>query len=104
MSRKKIIFKYFDEIYSGYKKHGRRPTWMKPPHVLYEYIDDNRTAFSYDTEDESIRFDFDDFYTVKNMFGVDIPDLVGICKEYVSIKFNEPNALKTKFFTRNMNL
>ena len=103
MNKKKIIFRYFDEIYSGYKKRGRRPTWMKSPHVLFEYMDDNRTGFSYDTEDESIRFDFDDFYTAKNIFGLDIPDLVDVCKEYVSIKLNEPNALKTKFFTRKLN-
>ncbi len=90
--------------FRGYKKHGRRPVNMKAPHVLYEYKnDDGRTSFEYDTERESIRFDYDDFYTAKNMLGMSIPDLVDICKEYVSIKFNEPSALKSTFFTRGLN-
>jgi hypothetical protein len=105
MNRKKeLIFKYFDMTFRGYEKHGRRPIRMGYPHVLYEYMDDNgRTAFEYDTKQESIRFDYDDFYTAKNMLGMSIPDLVDICKEYVSIKFNEPSALKSTFFTRRLN-
>jgi hypothetical protein len=105
MDRKKqLIFKYFDMTYKGYKKHGRRLVNMTSPHVLFEYKnDDGRTSFEYDTERESIRFDYDDFYTAKNMLGMSIPDLVDICKEYVSIKFNEPSALKSTFFTRGLN-
>ena len=90
--------------FRGYEKHGRRPVNMRPPHVLYEYMDkDGRTAFEYDTEEESIRFDFNDFYTAKNMFGMSIGNLADICKEYVADKFNEPLALKSNFFTRRLN-
>ena len=105
MDRKKqLLFKYFDMTFRGYEKHGRRPVNMRPPHVLYEYMDkDGRTAFEYDTEEESIRFDFNDFYTAKNMFGMSIGNLADICKEYVADKFNEPLALKSNFFTRRLN-
>ena len=90
--------------YKGYKKHGRRPVNMKSPHVLYEYKnDDGRIAFEYNTEKESIRFDYDDFYTAKNMFGIFIADLVEICEEYVAHKLDEPNAVNATLFTRNLN-
>ena len=96
-----LVFNYFDIIYSGYKKHGRRPMTMSSPNVLFEYKnDDGRIGFSYDTEEERIDFDFNDFYTTKNMLGVNIPDLTDICKKYVANKFDEPNALSTIFFTK----
>lgn len=102
---KQIVFNYFDMIFSGYKKYGRRPVGMRPPYVLFEYMDKNgHTAFEYDTEKESIRFDFDDFYTSKNMFGISIGDLTDICKEYVADKFNEPSASKSNFFARKLNI
>ncbi len=90
--------------YKGYKKHGRRPVRMPYPHVLFEYKnDDGRTSFEYNTEKDEIKFDYDDFYTAKNMFGIFISDLVDICKEYVADKLDEPKAIKTTFFTRNLN-
>jgi hypothetical protein len=98
---KKLVFNYFDIIYSGYKRHGRRPMTMSSPNVLFEYKnEDGRIGFSYDTEQERINFDFNDFYTTKSMFGINIPDLIDICKKYVANKFDEPNALSTTFFTK----
>ena len=105
MDRKKqLLFKYFDMTFRGYEKHGRRPVRMPYPNVLFEYMDDNgRTAFEYNTERDEIRFDFNDFYTAKNMFGMSIGNLADICKEYVADKFNEPSVLKSNFFTRRLN-
>ena len=91
-------------VFSGYKKHGRRPMTMRYPHVLFEYKnDDGRIGFVYDNEEESIQFDYDDFYTAKNMLSISIPDLVDICKEYVANKFDEPKSGYTTFFTRRLN-
>jgi hypothetical protein len=105
MDRKKqLVFKYFDIVFSGYKKHGRRPVNVSPPHILFEYMNNNGvTAFEYDTENQSIRFNYDDFYSAKNMFGITVGDLVDICKQYVSNTFNKPEALKTTFFPRRLN-
>ena len=101
---KQIVFKYFDMTYSGYEKHGRRQINMLPHYVLYEYMDNNgRTAFEYNTETEQIRFDYDDFYTAKNMFSIFISDLVDICKEYVAYKLDEPKAINSSFFPKNLN-
>jgi hypothetical protein len=101
---KKLVFKYFDMVFSGYKKHGRRPVRMPYPHVLFEYMNgDGRIGFVYDNQEESIRFDYDDFYTAKNMLSISIPDLVDICKEYVANKFDEPKSVYTTFFTRKLN-
>lgn len=102
--KKQLVFKYFDMIFSGYKKHGRRPMSMSSPYVLFEYKnEDNQIGFVYDTEQESIRFNYNDFYTVKNMFGIGIPVLVDICKEYAANKFDNPGALSTTLFTRPLN-
>lgn len=102
--KKKLVFKYFDMIFPGYKKHGRRPVRMPYPNVLFEYKnDDGRIAFEYDNEQESIRFDYDDFYTAKNMLSIPIPDLVDICKEYVANKFDEPKSAYSTFFIRRLN-
>jgi len=77
---------------------------MRYPHVLFEYKnDDGRIGFVYDNEEESIQFDYDDFYTAKNMLSISIPDLVDICKEYVANKFDEPKSGYTTFFTRRLN-
>ena len=105
MDRKKqLIFKYFDMTFRGYKKHGRRPVNMKSPHVIFEYMnDDGHTAFEYNTEKDEIRFDYDDFNTAKNMFGVFIADLVDICKEYVAYKLDNPNLINSLLFTRKLN-
>jgi hypothetical protein len=101
---KKLVFKYFDMVYSGYKKHTRRPIDMMSPCVLFEYMnDDGRIAFNYNTEREIILFDYDDFYMARNMFGMYIPELSDICKEYVTNKFGEPNSSYITFHLRNLN-
>lgn len=101
---KQLVFRYFDMVLKGYKKHGRRPTFMRPPHVLLEYMNDSRVAFEYDTEEQNIRFDYDDFYTAKNMLGVSIPDLSDFCREYVADKFGDPDILKRPLLIRNLNI
>tara|TARA_R110000868_G_scaffold168585_3_gene403366 strand:+ start:3020 stop:3343 length:324 start_codon:yes stop_codon:yes gene_type:complete len=107
MDRKKqLVFKYFDSVFRGYKKHGRRPATMRSPHVLFSFdsVEKNgRTAFEYDTEEEVIRFDYDDFQTTKNIFGVDESVLTDICKEYVADKLNQPSALNTTFNLWSLN-
>ena len=105
MDRKKeLIFKYFDMTYKGYKKRTRRPVTMLPPHVLYEYMnDDGRVAFEYNTETEQIRFDISDFRTAKSMFGMYEEGLIHICKEYVADKFGEPNSPYINLFVRDLN-
>jgi hypothetical protein len=101
---KKLVFKYFDMVYSGYKKRTRRPMTMLPYYVLFEYMnDDGRIAFEYNAETEQIRFDYDDFYMARNMFGMYIPELSDICKEYVTNKFDEPNSSYITFHLRNLN-
>jgi hypothetical protein len=100
--KKRLIFKYFDMTYKGYKKHGRRPVNMTSPHVLFEYKnDDGRTAFEYNTEKDEIRFDYGDLNTAKNMFGIFIADLADICKEYVAYKLDEPKASYSIFIPKN---
>ena len=90
--------------YKGYKKRCSRPVTMLPPHVLYEYMnDDGRIAFEYNTETEQIRFDIDDFNTTKNIFGMYEEGLIHICKEYVANKFEEPNSPYINLFLRNLN-
>jgi hypothetical protein len=101
---KKLVFKYFDMIYTGYEKHARRPIDMMPSRVLFEYMNnDGRIAFNYNTERETIVFDYDDFYGAKNMFGITVGDLVDMCKEYVTNKFNEPMLSKKMFLIRKLN-
>lgn len=101
--KKRLVFNYFDMIYSGYKKHGSRPVTMESPNVLFEYKnEDGNVAFEFNTQTQSIRFDYNDFYTAKNMLGIYIPELSDICKEYVANKFDEPSALKSTFFARTL--
>ena len=77
---------------------------MLPYYVLFEYMnDDGRIAFEYNAETEQIRFDYDDFYMARNMFGMYIPELSDICKEYVTNKFDEPNSSYITFHLRNLN-
>ena len=102
--KKRLVFNYFDMVFSGYKKHGRRPVTMRSPHVLFEYMDNNgRTAFEYDTEIKVIRFDHNDFYTTKHMLGIHIPELSDICKEYVANKFDDTPILNATLFVRTLN-
>jgi len=101
---KKLVFKYFDMIYTGYEKHARRPIDMMPSRVLFEYMnDDGRIAFKYNTERETIVFDYDDFYMARNMFGMYIPELSDMCKEYVTNKFGKPNSSYITIHLRNLN-
>jgi hypothetical protein len=101
--KKRLVFNYFDMIYSGYKKHGRRPVTMSSPNVLFEYKnEDGNVVFEFNTQTESIRFDYNDFNTAKNMLGIFYPELSDICKEYVANKFDEPSALKSAFFARTL--
>ena len=98
---KRLVFNYFDMVFSGYKKHGRRPVYMESPHVLFEYKNkDGRVAFEYDTEGEIIHFQKDDFYTAHNMIGVSISDMVDLCREYVAEKFDRPDSLTATFYSR----
>jgi hypothetical protein len=101
--KKNLVFRYFDTIFSGYKKHGRRPVYMDSPYVLYEYKNnDGRVAFEYSTDTRIINFQNDDFYTTNHMLGVPIWDMVDICKSYCLEKFGIPSETKTHFYTRNI--
>jgi hypothetical protein len=105
MDRKKeLVFKYFDMVFRGYKKHGRRPVDMKSPHVLFEYKNDNgRVGFEYSTWSRFVKFDESDFNTAKNVFGIKSSKLEKICLDYVADKFNDPTILKTFFMVRTLN-
>jgi hypothetical protein len=74
---------------------------MSSPHVLFEYKNkDNGIGFEYNTEEKSIRFNHSDFYTGMNMFWIDKPDFIDICKEYVSDKFDIPDLSSVSFSVR----
>jgi|LakMenEpi03Aug12_release.lakeMendotaPanAssembly.Ray.scaffolds.fasta_scaffold770446_2 hypothetical protein len=99
--KKQLVFKFFDAIFLGYTKHGRRLVNMSSPHVLFEYKNkDNGIGFEYNTEEKSIRFNHSDFYTGMNMFWIDKPDFIDICKEYVSDKFDIPDLSSVSFSVR----
>lgn len=101
--RKNLVFRYFDMIFSGYKKQGRRPVYMKPPHVLLEYKnEDDRVAFNYDTEADIINFQITDFRTAMSMFGVFENDMYDICREYIADKFNKPSAINAVIYARTI--
>lgn len=101
--KKQLVFKFFDTIYSGYKKHGRRTIDMSSPNVLFEYKNgEGRVAFSYNTEWDIINFQYTDFYTAVNMLGISISDMSDICREYVADKFNNPSASNSTFYPRNI--
>ena len=103
-SVKQLVFRYFDMVLKGYEKHGRRAINMRAPHVLLEYMNDNgRVVFDYDTSTQIINFNGEDFGTVKNMFSLEIPELVSICKEYVADKFDQPKLSKSRFYITDLN-
>lgn len=92
-------------VFSGYKKHGRRPVTMRAPDVLFEYMDNNgHTAFEYDTHSKFLKFNKDDFYSAQKMFGVDIEEMEDICQDYIADKFNEPMLSKKMFLIRDLNI
>jgi uncharacterized protein Usg len=102
--KKQIVFKYFDMIFSGYKKRGRRPFRMPYPHVLYEYMnDDGIVAFEYNTFSKFLKFNEDDFYTAQKMFSIDMEEMEDICQDYIADKFNEPMLSKKMFLIRKLN-
>jgi hypothetical protein len=102
--KKQIVFKYFDMVFSGYKKRGRRPMPMRYPHVLYEYMNGNgHIAFNYDTHSKFLKFNEDDFYTAQRMFGIDMEEMEDICQDYIADKFNEPMLSKKMFLIRKLN-
>jgi hypothetical protein len=105
MDRKKeLVFKYFDMVFRGYEKHGRRPVGMSSQHALFEYKNDNgRVGFEYNTWSRIVKFNESDFYTAKNMFGIKSSKLDKYCLEYVADKFNDPTLLKTFFMVRTLN-
>ena len=101
--KKRLVFNYFDMIFSGYEKHGRRPYYMNAPHVLYDYQNnEGRVAFQYNTETNIINFQDEDFYTAVNMLGISVWDIVNICKEYVADKFKDQSALKAYFYANKI--
>lgn len=100
---KNLVFKFFDTIFSGYNKQGRRPVYMDFPYVLYEYKNnDGLVSFQYSDDVEVLQFDNGSYYTVKNMFGLKDDELVDICKDYASIKFRIPTILDAHFATHNL--
>lgn len=103
--KKRLVFNYFDMIYSGYKKSGRRPVGMSSPNVLFEYKNDKgRVGFEFNTETEILNFNNRDFYTGIHMFGFTTSEFANICKEYAADKFDKTvilispiyNSLKNK--------
>jgi hypothetical protein len=101
---KKLVYKYFDMIFSGYAKHGRRPVRMTYPNVLYEYMgNDGKVAFEYNTHSKFLKFNEDDFFTAQRMFGVDMEEMEDICQDYIADKFNEPMLSKKMFLIRKLN-
>lgn len=90
--------------FRGYGKQGRRPVFIRPPYKLLEYKNDyGRVAFEYNTHTDELRFDYDEFYSVKNIFDVSVPDLVDFCKEYAANKFNISKPFDPLFFARKLN-
>lgn len=105
--RKQLIIKFFDSVFSGFVKSGARPVGMTIPHVLFRYMESKdpvkgNIGFTYDTEIETLTFDYGTFYMAKNMFGISIPDLVEICKEYAVDKFETPEINRAVFYTKTL--
>jgi hypothetical protein len=99
--KKRLVFNYFDMIYSGYKKHGRRPVRMSYPNVLFEYKnDEGRVAFEFNTATQILNFNNKDFYTGLNMLGLITSEFANICKEYAADKFDNPSVSKSSFYVK----
>ena len=97
--KKRLVFNYFDMIYSGYKKRGRRPVGMSSSDVLFEYKNDKgRVGFEFNTETERLNFNNRDFYMGINMLGFTTSEFANICKEYAADKFDEPVILKSPIY------
>ena len=101
---KRLVFNYFDTIYSGYKKFGRRPVYMDPPYVMIDYKNnEGRVAFEFNTETNVLNFDNKDFYTATSMMGIPTSDMAKICKEYAADKLNNPSILNAVFYNTRKN-
>lgn len=105
--RKQLIIKFFDSVFSGFVKSGARPVGMTIPHVLFRYMESKdpvkgKIGFTYNTELETLTFDYNTFYMAKNMFGISIPDLFDICKEYAIDKFETPEINRAVFYTKTL--
>jgi hypothetical protein len=97
--KKRLVFNYFDTIYSGYKKSGRRPVRMPYPNVLFEYKnEDGNVAFEFNTSTQILNFNNKDFYTGLNMLGLTTSEFANICKEYASDKFDEISILRSPIY------
>jgi hypothetical protein len=105
--KKQLIIKFFDSVFSGFKKSGTRPIPMNLPYVLFRYMDykdpvKGKVGFTYNTELETLKFDYDTFYMAKNMFGISMPDLVDICNQYAIDKFGIPEINRAVFYTKTL--
>jgi hypothetical protein len=102
MERKKeLVFRFLDTIYSGYKKELLEVDGID--HFGFKYVHKNgRVAFDFIFSLEELRFQYNDFFMVVNMFGISIPDMSDICKEYAANKFDYPLILSSKFFPRHL--
>ena len=101
---KRLVFNYFDTIYSGYKKSGSRPMYMGTTHVMFSYQNnDGRIAFEFNTETNVLNFDNKDFYTATSMLGLSSHDMAKICKEYAADKLNKPSVLNATFYNTRKN-
>jgi hypothetical protein len=105
--RKQLIIKFFDSVFSGFVKSGARPVGMTIPHVLFRYMESKnpvkgKIGFTYNTELETLTFDYNTFYMAKNMFGIPIPDLFDICNEYAINKFGIPEINRAVFYTKTL--
>jgi hypothetical protein len=102
--KKRLVFNYFDTIYSGYKKSGSRPIYMGTPHVLFSYKNnDGRVAFEFNTKTNVLNFDNKDFYIATSMLGLSTSDMAEICKEYAADKLNKPSVLNAIFYNTRKN-
>jgi len=102
MERKKeLVFRFLDTIYSGYKKELLEFDGTDP--FGFRYVNKNgRVGFDFIFSLEELRFQYNDFFMAANMFGISIPDMSDICKEYAANKFEYPLILSSKFFPRHL--
>jgi len=102
--KKRLVFNYFNMIYSGYEKSGKRPVGMSSPNVLFEYKnDEGRVGFEFNTETQILNFNNKDFYIATSMLGLSTSDMAEICKEYAADKLNKPSVLNAIFYNTRKN-
>ncbi len=97
--KKRLVFNYFNMIYSGYEKSGKRPVGMSSPNVLFEYKnDEGRVGFEFNTETQILNFNNKDFYTALDMLGFTTSEFANMCKEYAADKFNSTVILRSPIY------